>query len=596
MEKVVSFSYMSANKDDEGAHTSSDELSINSSGLEAITISSFDELSGQVIGSWKVGARMNVSSGFSVIYHATPKGTVQKRVMKLPRNTEAREELFVSFMSKKDAESAATYIQQEAEILKEIHGISHVMKIAAQDVTKINGFWVPYMVSNFAGKPFYEVDLSDKNSPVVTSEFKLDETLFVFMQITKALSEVNRKGHYHGDLKPDNTLVQRTGRGIPSVELIDWNSKNIIQQEERKLQESLGTKCPTATRVTVGTPRYFSPEQQEGREVDKQTDVYSLGIMITECLTDGKKPGANVMKQVVREAGRLAVFYKDTDKAINRMDTWLRDVGGLLERMLESTPGDRPTTHAVYVRLTKLYDKLLRPEKVKVISADAIEACDTFFGEMIKRRLNETLTDPHKRNNGFAVRKYFVRRWRPNELIVDDTGVGFINFGVLDVELKKDYVSGNFKVHHFLPKDEEYAQMITTIFANDPAYMKHRKRTFANEYVDLLSSHVNNAIIEQSKTLLSQGWKPHEYILSAINYLQLLEQEGIIDETTRINGCKKLNDLVSDFLELRRDRADEDHRVALLSSHDEYTSVRKNLRDVYTKDYTSTQSSRNRKV
>jgi serine/threonine-protein kinase len=99
----------------------------------------------------------------------------------------------------------------------------------------------------------------------------------VVSQVALALEYAHSFGFIHRDLKPDNIFMCRTPDG-DSVRILDYGSV--------KLQVEMGAKL-TAIGTTVGSPFYMSPEQAMGRaDVDQRTDVFALGAILYEMLTD----------------------------------------------------------------------------------------------------------------------------------------------------------------------------------------------------------------------------------------------------------------------------------------------------------------------
>ena len=101
-----------------------------------------------------------------------------------------------------------------------------------------------------------------------------DEIRSLITCICKGLSAAHAKGYVHRDIKPDNVLLEDD-----RVLLTDFGIVKALHQS---------TKI-TATLGTVGSPRYMSPEQIKGHEVDRRSDLYSLGVMLFEML-EGKVP------------------------------------------------------------------------------------------------------------------------------------------------------------------------------------------------------------------------------------------------------------------------------------------------------------------
>jgi serine/threonine-protein kinase len=98
-------------------------------------------------------------------------------------------------------------------------------------------------------------------------------------QLASALEHAHFSRIVHRDLKPANVMVTKTGE----VKLMDFG----IARDEAL--EKL-----TRQGMAVGTPSYMSPEQVGGEDVDARSDIYSLGVVMYECLS-GLKPftGAN---------------------------------------------------------------------------------------------------------------------------------------------------------------------------------------------------------------------------------------------------------------------------------------------------------------
>jgi len=99
-------------------------------------------------------------------------------------------------------------------------------------------------------------------------------TINIAKQICEGLDEAHRLGIVHRDLKPGNIMIDKLG----NVRIMDFG-----------IARSREVKGITAAGMMIGTPEYMSPEQVEGKEVDKRSDIYSLGVMMFEMVT-GRVP------------------------------------------------------------------------------------------------------------------------------------------------------------------------------------------------------------------------------------------------------------------------------------------------------------------
>jgi serine/threonine protein kinase len=115
----------------------------------------------------------------------------------------------------------------------------------------------------------------------------------------------------HRDVKPSNILLDASGE----AKLGDFG---IAAHDD--------TTAYTATGTTLGTVSYMAPEQLEDHHVDASADIWSLGIVLLECLTGRRVFEGSPSEVVARRVAGPVVFPPDLPAP------WRQVLGGMLER------------------------------------------------------------------------------------------------------------------------------------------------------------------------------------------------------------------------------------------------------------------------
>ena len=146
--------------------------------------------------------------------------------------------------------------------------------------------------------------------------------------VAAALDHAHVAGFVHRDVKPGNIMMTSDGR----VLLTDFGIAKGLQSAEADL---------TSDNIMMGTAKYLSPEQVRGKKLDGRADLYSLGLVLYECL-----------------AGRVPFLGEtDADTALARLQRDPTDLTRLratlptklvvaIHQLLSRNPAQRPATGA----------------------------------------------------------------------------------------------------------------------------------------------------------------------------------------------------------------------------------------------------------
>lgn len=166
-----------------------------------------------------------------------------------------------------DPQQAARY-EQEARLLARV---SHPGLVTVYDAgidATVADEPKPYLVMELVRGTTLSDRLRDGPLPA-------SEVAELAGQLASALAHIHRRDVVHRDVKPANILLRHDEADPhPTATLTDFGIARLID----------GTRL-TMTGFTVGTANYLSPEQLTGGEIGPPTDIYSLGLVLLECLT-----------------------------------------------------------------------------------------------------------------------------------------------------------------------------------------------------------------------------------------------------------------------------------------------------------------------
>ena len=136
-------------------------------------------------------------------------------------------------------------------------------------------------------------------------------TVHIGKSIAAALAKAHNENILHRDIKPGNILVMKNGE----VLLTDFGIAKPL-----KASDDDGTDL-TRVDIMMGTAKYLSPEQVQGRNLDARADIYSLGLVLYECLAGtvpfkGENDQATAVARLERDPTPLGGIRTDVPSTV----------------------------------------------------------------------------------------------------------------------------------------------------------------------------------------------------------------------------------------------------------------------------------------
>jgi len=215
-------------------------------------------LIGQPIGHYKISESIG-TGGMGEVYLAIDITAGRKAALKL---------LPARFTG--DAERLKRF-QQEA---RAVVGLNHPNILTVYEIGQDHS--IHYIASEL-------IEGETLRERLTRGRMQLSEAVDIAIQVASALAAAHRAGIVHRDIKPENIMLRPDGY----VKVLDFGIAKLAEQEVPVTipRDEALLLVETNLGSVLGTVRYMSPEQACGGQVDKSTDIWSLGVVLYEMVT-----------------------------------------------------------------------------------------------------------------------------------------------------------------------------------------------------------------------------------------------------------------------------------------------------------------------
>jgi TolB-like protein/Tfp pilus assembly protein PilF len=217
-----------------------------------------DSLIGETIGHYKISEPIG-TGGMGEVYLATDIVAGRKAALKL---------LPMRFTG--DAERLKRFHQEAHAVV----GLNHPNILTVYEIGEDHS--IHYIASEL-------IEGETLRQRLMRGRMQLSEAIDIAIQVASALAAAHQAGIVHRDIKPENVMLRPDGY----VKVLDFGIAKLAEQEVPVTipRDEALLLVETNLGSVLGTVRYMSPEQACGAQVDKSTDIWSLGVVLYEMVT-----------------------------------------------------------------------------------------------------------------------------------------------------------------------------------------------------------------------------------------------------------------------------------------------------------------------